>query len=244
MVDANDERPSDRLRTAREGAGYDSAAGASRAQGWSPGTYRHHENGTRNMPVKVAEEYAKAYGVTVGWLLGLTDRDRRSYAEELQRALYTDQEASSVRDFNAKTAAEYGIVILHSSYLSGLQGDQPSFGTGGSFALDVSVLEQLAPGRSSTPLTFIAVHVDIRVEAPRVNIGAVLIVDRAAPRIRRQGATMLYTYAGFAGVSTMYRHPDDTVELLGAAGDFNSLRVPLKDVGIWGQVLWIGQGID
>jgi len=54
---------------------------------------------------------------------------------------------------------------------------------------------------------------------------------------------MLYTYAGLPGVSTMYRHPDDTIELIGAAGDFESVRVPKKDVRLWGQVIWIGQQV-
>jgi len=243
VSDVANGRPSDRLRTAREGAGYDSAAGAARAQGWAPGAYRHHENGTRNIPIKVAEEYAQAFGVSTGWLLGLADRDQRSYAEEIQSALYTDQEAILVRETNAKTAREYGIVILHYSRLSALQGDNPSFEGNDTFALDISVLERLAPGRSETPLTFIALHADIKVGSTRIEEGAILLVDRASPSIRRQGAMMLYTYAGLPGVSTMYRHPDDTIELIGAAGDFESVRVPKKDVRLWGQVIWIGQQV-
>ncbi|KQO13261.1 hypothetical protein ASF09_03155 [Sphingomonas sp. Leaf242] len=107
------------------------------------------------------------------------------------------------------------------------------------FALDASVIEQVAPGRSTTPLTFKAIRVDTRVDAREIDLGAILLVDQAGPRIGRQGALMLYTYAGFAGVSEMFRHPDGTVELLRAAD--TSIRIALKDLRIWGQVLWIGQ---
>ncbi len=241
MTSLRDENPSDRLRHARERAGYDSAAGAARVNGWSEGTYRHHENGTRNFPPKVAEAYARAYGVSASWLLGLTDRDKRSYALEIQSRLYTDAEAETVREYDEKTAQQYGIVILDCSPLSALGGDEAKWVFDHTFALDVSILEQIAPGRSATPLTFKAIRVDTRVDAREIAVGAVLIVDQAGPLIGRQGALMLYTYAGFAGVSEMFRHPDETIELMRVGAAEASIRIAQKDLQIWGQVVWIGQ---
>jgi len=236
-----DAKPADRLRLARERAGYDSAGGAARANGWSVGTYRHHENGTRNFPAKVAESYARAYGVSAGWLLGLTERDDRSYAQEIQSQLFTDAEVEMVRPQDGTAAEQFGIAVLDCSLMSALEGNESGWMFDQTFAIDVSVLEQIAPGRSSTPLTFKAIRVDTKVYAREIGLGAVLIIDRAGPMIGRQGALTLYTYAGFAGVSEIFRHPDDTIELMRVGAAESSLRVARKDIQLWGRVAWIGQ---
>jgi DNA-binding XRE family transcriptional regulator len=59
----------DRLKKARIEAGYESAAKAARAFGWTPSAYTHHENGTRGVSPDLAREYAKAFRKPVEWLL-------------------------------------------------------------------------------------------------------------------------------------------------------------------------------
>jgi SOS-response transcriptional repressor LexA len=63
------EEPFERLQRARLKAGYESATDAARAFGWNEITYRAHENGGRGLKPKVAEQYAKAFKVSPGWLL-------------------------------------------------------------------------------------------------------------------------------------------------------------------------------
>lgn len=58
-----------RLRSARERAGYNSAADASRALGVNAVTYTAHENGGREFDRKTAVFYASKFGVNPGWLL-------------------------------------------------------------------------------------------------------------------------------------------------------------------------------
>ena len=60
---------SDRLQTARRAAGYADATAAARAFNWNKNTYRSHENNIRGLKPNVAERYAKAFRVAVGWLL-------------------------------------------------------------------------------------------------------------------------------------------------------------------------------
>lgn len=57
-----------RLRDAREQAGFKSASNASTAFGWSPATYRGHENGSRGITIDAVEGYASAFGVDPGWI--------------------------------------------------------------------------------------------------------------------------------------------------------------------------------
>lgn len=59
----------ERLKSARESAGYVDAATAARRFGWSEPTYRGHENGTRNFPNATAERYARAFRVAPEWLI-------------------------------------------------------------------------------------------------------------------------------------------------------------------------------
>lgn len=59
----------DRLRQAREQRGYKSAAEAARYHNWRQSTYRAHENGQRGVPREWLPVYARAYGVTLSWLI-------------------------------------------------------------------------------------------------------------------------------------------------------------------------------
>jgi SOS-response transcriptional repressor LexA len=65
----------ERLKAAREKAGFGTASDAARAFGWTESAYRHHENGTRGFGADAAKKYARAFKVKPGWLLGLDNVD-------------------------------------------------------------------------------------------------------------------------------------------------------------------------
>jgi len=58
-----------RLRLARKRAGYDTATDAAHAFGWAVPTYSAHENGSRGLRVDKARRYARAFRVSLLWLL-------------------------------------------------------------------------------------------------------------------------------------------------------------------------------
>jgi len=60
---------SERLRWARNQAGYAVAADAIAAFGWKASTYHAHENGQNGLSVEAAGRYGAAYKVRAGWLL-------------------------------------------------------------------------------------------------------------------------------------------------------------------------------
>jgi SOS-response transcriptional repressor LexA len=64
-----DRAVAERLREAREGAGYETAKAAADAIGIPVATYTQHENGTRGLPAGKARIYAHAFSVTPEWLL-------------------------------------------------------------------------------------------------------------------------------------------------------------------------------
>ncbi|MGN6539144.1 MAG: LexA family protein [Mesorhizobium sp.] len=59
----------DRLKQARIDAGYQNAREAADALGVNYTTYGQHENGTRNIPARSAERYARKFKVSLEWLL-------------------------------------------------------------------------------------------------------------------------------------------------------------------------------
>lgn len=69
----------ERLRFARERAGFATAKEASDRFGWGYSTYAGHENGARGLKQAVAQDYARAFRVDLSWLLtGSGTPDTRS----------------------------------------------------------------------------------------------------------------------------------------------------------------------
>jgi DNA-binding XRE family transcriptional regulator len=61
--------PYDRLRQAREGAGYRTADAFAKAHDLSDSTYRSHENGARGLTVAVGRHYGELLGVPWTWIM-------------------------------------------------------------------------------------------------------------------------------------------------------------------------------
>lgn len=59
----------DRLKWARETAGFETAADAAQAVGEKPPTYYGHENGERGFNRKKAEKYSRRFRVSLEWLM-------------------------------------------------------------------------------------------------------------------------------------------------------------------------------
>src|SRR5690349_20652560 len=62
------EPPNQRLRRAREQAGFARASDAARAMGIEEPTYLGHENGSRGLS-RAAPRYARFFGVSLDWLI-------------------------------------------------------------------------------------------------------------------------------------------------------------------------------
>ena len=62
-------KANERLKMAREAAGYATAADAARAFGWIKVTYGAHEHGRNGFNLELARKYAKVFCVNVYWLV-------------------------------------------------------------------------------------------------------------------------------------------------------------------------------
>ncbi|WP_168212947.1 MULTISPECIES: S24 family peptidase [unclassified Bradyrhizobium] len=68
----------ERLRYAREKAGFPSAMAAAKRFGWPTSTYAAHENGQNLIPVDTVKIYARTFKVSAGWLLAREGEVNRS----------------------------------------------------------------------------------------------------------------------------------------------------------------------
>jgi transcriptional regulator with XRE-family HTH domain len=79
----------DRLKLARENAGFKQPSDAARRFGWSEHTYKSHENGIRGIRLPVAQKYAEAFGVSVAWLTtGANGPERAKQTDVLNVPVY------------------------------------------------------------------------------------------------------------------------------------------------------------
>lgn len=76
---------SQRLKQARENAGYETASDAARALGVSISTYSAHENGQNGIKLKYARKYAQKFKISQSWLL--TGEEQSSRESERQIGL-------------------------------------------------------------------------------------------------------------------------------------------------------------
>lgn len=90
MADAHE-----RLREARQRAGYQHAKTAAEAMGVPPATYIQHENGVRRFPSDRAKRYAKFFRVTPEWLLYGTERSSNNPLIALGASLFVKGEVAA-----------------------------------------------------------------------------------------------------------------------------------------------------
>jgi phage repressor protein C with HTH and peptisase S24 domain len=104
----------ERLRQAREEAGYVSAAAAAREFGWNEGSYRHHENGTRGFDAEQASVYAMSYEVSAPWLLGIAEDKSQTQTEMLRSLVHVfETPLGEIREIEDKLIEEYDSIFLH-----------------------------------------------------------------------------------------------------------------------------------
>lgn len=66
--------PHDRLKQLRIAKGFSTAADAARAYGWPVTTYQAHENAARGIKKEAAIRYARAFGSSAGYILGVSNK--------------------------------------------------------------------------------------------------------------------------------------------------------------------------
>jgi len=107
----------ERLAEARRKAGYAEAADAIQAFGWKPSTYYGHENGSRGFKADTAKQYAKAYGVSIEWLLYGTGGNTPI---TVPNGLPPPEGADLVPVYDVAASAGHGVIVDAEDHVSNL----------------------------------------------------------------------------------------------------------------------------
>jgi hypothetical protein len=98
--------PGDRLREARERVGYTSAAAAAKAIGVPIATYTGHEGNHRGFPASKAMKYAKAFHVSVNWLMFGEEINGATTPQRVPVVAIIDKGKSQVRELGGTAVSQ------------------------------------------------------------------------------------------------------------------------------------------
>jgi hypothetical protein len=117
--------PSERLQAARRSKGYKTAKDAAEAFGWSPHTYKSHEDGVRNMKPDVAKVYEDALGLAEGYLIYGHAKKENSASPKSKRWEVTEMldrfdalDAAQQEEFLSRAIVSKKTHAAHTSILS------------------------------------------------------------------------------------------------------------------------------
>jgi phage repressor protein C with HTH and peptisase S24 domain len=231
-----------RLRQAREEAGYVSAAAAAREFGWNEGSYRHHENGTRGFDAEQADVYAKAYYVSTAWLLGIAEEKEPSNIEKMRSVVDTfDPPYGELRDVEDKLMENYDSVLMHVVDIDLLVQEHASIYNAAyaHIAFSKRVAEKVGKAGYRQ---LVALFADSSEMEPTIKLDDLLLVDTAQRTPNHHDQIWLMSKAGRVLIRRL-RFEDQT---RGVANADNATVMPIPvDVleakfTIHGRVVWIG----
>ncbi|WP_242186555.1 helix-turn-helix domain-containing protein [Sphingomonas sp. CARO-RG-8B-R24-01] len=232
-----------RLRQAREDAGYVSAAAAAREFGWNEGSYRHHENGTRGFDSEQAAIYGKVYEVSPSWLLGLVADKVPSNHESLKALVEGfDPPSGEAREFEERLVEDYDSVLLHFVKFDSpiLQNISIYLSSRRYIAFSRIIAESV--GKAGFRQV-IAMFADTAEMEPTIKVGELMLIDTAQRNPHHHDQIWLMSKAG----KVLLRRLRFADQYRGEAIADNLSILPIAvdllegDFVIHGRVVWIGK---
>ena len=221
------EQIADRLREARKNAGYDNAQDACEAFGFKYSTYAGHENGSRGIRADSLQRYAKAYGVSVEWLM--TGKSPVAKVMKAGPALELAGEAyTPIPVYDIRAAAGAGALVE--------DGDPSShqiFRENFLMRITRAPVEQLAVIQVSGDSMWTTLH-----------DGDAVLIDRTITRVVKDGIYVL-SLEGELLVKRCQRDLE-TGEVIVASDNpaYQSFKVSSADrLDVVGRVIWIGRAL-
>lgn len=156
-----------RLRAAREKAGYSSATAAAEALGMAASTYRAHENGQNDFDLGYAQKYGEKFRVSPIYLMGINDslRGNSTNGDNLPPNFAESPNATVI----ANIKGEGRKIPVYGRAVGGVDGE---FEMNGSFLFEVMAPPSLSESRGAY-----AVQVSGDSMSPRYEDGEICFVD-------------------------------------------------------------------
>jgi phage repressor protein C with HTH and peptisase S24 domain len=210
----------DRLRQAREEAGFKSASEAAARFGWKAPTYLSHENGTRSYDDEMALVYSRAFRVSPEWLL---------YGRAAGETAGLDSPPGFrlVDVFDIEASAGAGSVVTV---------EEPLY----ELAFREDWVRSITSARGDDLLVIRAKGDSM---LPTLTDGDTLLVDRTKRNINYDGLFILryddvlrVKRIDFNPATRMYRVKSDNPA-------YDAFDVSAQDLDVIGRVIWIGRKV-
>ena len=217
---------SDRLRDARQDAGFASAREAADALGVPPATYAAHENGTRGVKSDAVKRYARRFGVSVQWLMFGGTSEPSPFIERADERFHAGK-AGLVPVYDVTASAGFGSLVNYEEQTHSL-------------AFPPDYLKKLTAG-SSKDLVIISTKGDSM--EPTLLDDDIVLVDTSK------------THMGFEGMFVIRHNDTLLVKRVGMSAKsghamlisdnkaYPPLEVALEDTQVVGKVLWYGRKV-
>lgn len=213
-----------RLRQARERAGFASASEAAQRFEWKTPTYIGHENGSRNYDDEMAVAYGRAFKVLPEWLLFGREVNSRTFSDVSERSPEGFQ-LVSVYDIDA--SAGHGTLVTEEAPLYDL-------------AFRQDWLKSLTTAGTSD---LIVIRAKGDSMLPTITDGDTLLVDRSKKNINYDGIFIL-RYDDVLRVKRLDRNPATGLYRVKSDNPvYDTFDVQADHLDVIGRVIWIGRRV-
>jgi phage repressor protein C with HTH and peptisase S24 domain len=218
--------PKDRLKTAREKAGYASPTEAARAnRGINVNTIISNENGNRPISKKMAQVYADAFGVSAGWILYGDDQVKLFQREPKSQPEKKDV-FKLIPEFDVHVSAGGGSLVADESEIS-------------RWPFNPDYISKFL-GLAKAKLAIVEVRGDSM--EPTLMSGDRVLVNMSDQQISQSGIFVLYD-----GDGTVVKRvdkkigEDETVTLISDNPIHERYEVPIYLLNVVGRVVWVAR---
>lgn len=213
---------SERLREARERAGFASQSDAIARFGWTPTTYYGHENGSRGFRADTAAEYARAYRVPVDWLL---------FGKGEAGAFQADAEVASeapalVPVYDVQASAGHGAIVSDEAVAERI-------------AFPPDYLRRLT---RTHPRHLSIIGVKGESMEPTLRDDDVVMLDRSKTSLDFDGLFVL-RFGDALHVKRVGRGSRGTVLVISDNPAYPVREMPHEEVEVVGKVIWMGKKV-
>jgi phage repressor protein C with HTH and peptisase S24 domain len=217
------DQKAERLKQAREGAGFERAVDAARRFGWIESTYMGHENGSRGFKADTAHAYAGAFRVSPEWLLWGGNPQKDAIAETSAASRPT-----LVPVYDVEASAGHGAVVEYESIAYSL-------------AFPPDYLRRLTKA-DPRHLSIISVKGDSM--EPTLKDDDIVMLDASKTSLSFDGLFVL-RYDEALHVKRIGRAPvqENVTILSDNRGLYPPLELARKEVTVIGKIIWYGRKV-
>jgi phage repressor protein C with HTH and peptisase S24 domain len=207
----------ERLKTAREAAGFSTVPEACQRFGWKQSTYFGHENGSRGITTKMAAEYGRAFRVSPEWILfgGASPPARQA----------ADEPGDLVNVYNVEASAGHGALVDSEMIV-----DRLSFPPG--------YLRRIT---SAKPKDLAIIGVKGKSMEPTLSDDDVVMIDMSKRDLSFDGLFVLRDGGASLLVKRVGRgRRRGTVMLISDNPTFHPVEREIEEIEVVGKVVWKG----